>query len=254
MKFGVADYGILVWDGAFYDKEDELRKLKEIGYEGLEQMSANSASEALQQATMFKRLGMDFTTCKGPDVQSTIQWTAALGKEYVWLNVGIAKRDVDFEDYCRKTNIMTQTCARWGIRAAIHNHLGQRIENQQELEDFLKACPDVGIVFDTGHLSAAGGDPIEIIKKYHDRICVMHLKDVHIKDESIGLDKWQQRLRFCEIGGGNTSLDNLAVVKALKDVGYDGWVHIEHDTHLQDPYIDLATSLKRVKKAAQVLF
>jgi hypothetical protein len=31
-------------------------------------------------------------------------------------------------------------------------------------------------------------------------------------------------------------------MQALVEVGFDGWVFVEHDTHLQDPVKDLAIS------------
>ena len=35
----------------------------------------------------------------------------------------------------------------------------------------------------------------------------------------------------------------------LKKIGYDGWVFVEHDTHLQDPFKDLAISREYLRKA-----
>ena len=40
-----------------------------------------------------------------------------------------------------------------------------------------------------------------------------------------------------------------AVMRALVDVGYDGWVFVEHDTHLQDPLKDLAISRQYLREA-----
>lgn len=249
MKFGVADYGMNIRDGGRYDTEQRLIDLQDVGYHGIERLTASSPAEALHMAGIFRRLGTDFSTCLGPSIENSIQWTAALGKDYVWDTCGANRRDTDFDDFCRRVNTQVRHCQRWGIRVGLHNHLGQRIENQEELENVLKQCPDMGLVFDTGHLSAAGGDPIEIVEKYHERICVMHIKDVHIKDESIGLDQWEQRLRFCELGAGTTDLDNAAVLQALVKVGYHGWVHVEHDTHLQEPLIDLKTSMDFIQAA-----
>ncbi len=245
MKYGVADYGMNVWYGGLYDIEERLLALKQIGFNGTERLEAVSPSDALQKAALYRRLGMDFSTCRGPGVQSGIEWTAGLGKSYVWLSPGQNDRSVDFKVFCRRCNAMAKSCRRWGIRAAIHNHMHQRVENQQELEDFLNAVPDAGIVFDTGHLSMAGGDPVEIVKKYHARIEVMHLKDVFLTGgtRSDGI----QNYRFCELGGGNNGFSNAPVVEMLLKVGWDGWIHIEHDEHLRDPLKDLSKSLKFVK-------
>ena len=245
MKFGVADYGMNVWYGGMYDIEERLLDLKKLGFNGTERLEAVSPSDALYKAALYRKLGMDFSTCRGPSVQITTEWTAALDKKYVWLTPGQNDRDIDFKVFCRRCNAMIKSCARWGVTASIHNHMGQRVENQQELEDFLKACPDAGIVFDTGHLSMAGGDPVEIVKKYHQRISVMHLKDVFLTGGTRpdGIKEY----RFCELGAGNNGFSNTKVIEMLLKVGWDGWVHIEHDVHLRDPLKDLAVSLKFVK-------
>ncbi len=245
MKFGVADYGMFIWDGGLYDIEERLLDLKKLGYNGTERLEAVSPSDALYKAALYRKLGMDFSTCRGPSVQVTTEWTAALGKNYVWLTPGDCSRTVDFKEFCRRSNAMIKACAKWGVTASIHNHMHQRVENQQELEDFLKACPDAGIVFDTGHLSMAGGDPVEIVKKYHQRISVMHLKDVFLTGgvRPDGIKEY----RFCELGTGNNGFSNAKVIEMLLKVGWDGWIHIEHDVHLRDPLKDLAVSLKFVK-------
>ncbi len=245
MKVGVADFGMNVWDGGLYDIEERLEALKGIGYDGTERCSAVTESTVLARAAIYHRLGMDFTTCHGPDAQASIQWTAAFGKSYVWLEVGNLGRSNDasaFDVFCRKVNRFAETCKRWNIRAALHNHLGQIVENQEEMEDFLAKCPDCGLVFDTAHLAAAGGDPVEIVTKYSDRLCVVHIKDWLVTDETVGLDKWQQRGRFVELGAGNIQQDLDGVIKALADHGYEGWIHVEHDMHQQDPLVDLAVS------------
>ena len=89
----------------------------------------------------------------------------------------------------------------------------------------------------------------EIVQKYGDRLVAVHLKDWLVTDPDTGLDKWPQRGRFCELGAGNIGLDNGAVMKAIAATGYDGWVFVEHDTHLQDPLKDLAHSREYLRKA-----
>ncbi|MCK5844610.1 MAG: TIM barrel protein, partial [Victivallales bacterium] len=203
-------------------------------------MEAVSESDAIHKTALYRRLGMDFSTCRAPNIQSSIEWTAALGKNYIWMTPGDGSRNVDFDLFCRRANELAKACTRFGLTAAIHNHMGQRVENQSELEKFLDAVPDAGIVFDTGHLSMAGGDPAEITQKYHDRIAVFHLKDVFLtggtRDDGI------KEYRFCELGAGNNGFDNARVLEVIKEVGWDGWIHVEHDQHLREPLEDLKTS------------
>ena len=134
MKIGVADYGLNVWYGGDFDHEQRLVELKGIGYEGTERCHALSADDALWKAARFRRLGMDFATCLGPNPEASIQWTAALGKSYVWAAV----TGRDFDTFCKQVNVQAETCGRWGIKAGLHNHLGSLVETQDQLEEFLK--------------------------------------------------------------------------------------------------------------------
>jgi inosose dehydratase len=129
----------------------------------------------------------------------------------------------------------------------VHNHMHQRVETQRELEDFLAACPEVGIVFDTGHLSCAGGDPVEIARRHAARICALHLKDVRLEDPARGLKPDRTGYSFCELGAGNNGFSNAGVLKALREARWDGWIHVEHDDHLRDPLLDLKESLRFIK-------
>ena len=74
-----------------------------------------------------------------------------------------------------------------------------------------------------------------------------YFKDVFYKDLNAGLDVWWDRLRFCELGGGNAGVDYEAVAKELQKYNYDKWVLIEHDTHLRAPELDLKVSADILK-------
>ncbi|MBU0607370.1 MAG: hypothetical protein KKI08_05760, partial [Armatimonadetes bacterium] len=104
MKVGIADYGMSVWDGGCFDIEQRWMDLQDIGYEGTERLSANEGAEALLKAARMHRLGMDFATCLGPNIETSIQWTAAFGKPYVWTNV----TGKDFDTFCRQVNIQAE--------------------------------------------------------------------------------------------------------------------------------------------------
>jgi len=245
MRIGVADYGMNVWDGGDFDPEQRWAALKAIGYDGVERLSATSAAEAMRKAARMRGMGVDFGTCSGPSPEASIQWTAALGKSYVWTSV-TAK---DFDGFCRQVNIQAAACERWGIRLGLHNHLGTLVETQPQLAEFLARCPQCGLILDTAHLAAAGGDPVAIVEKHRTRLVAIHTKDWMVLKPEVGLDRWWERGRFCELGAGNIGLDNAAVMRALAGVGYDGWVFVEQDTHLQDPIKDLEISRQYLRQA-----
>ena len=249
MRFGVADYGLGVWDGGCYDLENELAMIRRVGFDGVERLSACEPAEALEKAACFRRMGLDFATCRGPSVERGMRWTAALGKPYVWIEVTGDNRREELEVFFRRANLFTAAARRAGLDAALHNHLGNRIESQQEVERFMASCPDAKLLLDIGHIYGAGGDGAALIRRYADRIASVHFKDVFIKDESIGIDRWPARLRFCELGGGNAGVvDYRECARALREVGYDGWIFVEHDTHMTDPEKELKISLDVLKE------
>ena len=243
MKFGIADYGMNVWEGGNFDPEMRWQRLREIGYDGTERLSAISADDAVRKAALLRRLGGDFGTCLGPNPEVSLQWTAAFGKRYVWTSV----TGQDFDTFCRQVNLQVEASARWDVRVGLHNHMGSLVETQEQVDAFLARCPGCGLILDTAHLAAVGGDPVGTVRRYPDRLVAIHLKDwLSLTPDA---EQWWARGRFCELGAGNIGLDNIAVMRALIDVGYDGWVFVEHDTHLQDPYLDLAISRAYLRTA-----
>jgi sugar phosphate isomerase/epimerase len=245
MKVGVADYGMNVYEGGCYSLRDRLEKLKAIGYEGLERLEASNASQALQKASIFHTLGMDFATVRTSDTETAMQWTIAFGKQYVWL----PSVSSDFDRFCRQSRIFTACAAQYGLKAVLHNHLGTVVESQEQLDEFMTACPECGLLLDTAHLAAAGGDPLKTIRTYPERIVSMHLKDWITLNPQTDLSKWTERGRFCELGAGNIGLDNAKIIRELRAIGYDGWLLVEQDTHLRDPYEDLAVSRDFLRRA-----
>lgn len=235
LKVLVADYGMNVYYGGLYDLEERLRALRAIGYDGLERCPGGSDAELIENAAMFHRLGMSFATVSSPSVARTARWAAALGCTYIWADTP----GRDLATLCRQVNEQARACSRWGVRVALHNHMGTPVETESELREFMDRCPESGLILDTAHLAAVGGDPVSIVRDLPDRIVQVHLKDWIAERDA---DVWYERGRFCELGAGNIGLDNAAVVTALRDVGYAGTLAVEQDTHLRDPLEDLALS------------
>ena len=246
-KLGVADYGMDVWYGGCWNLEERLALLKSIGIDGIEWLKGATEAEAIRNASLFHRMGMDFVSCNMANPELTMRCASAFGKEYVWFTVPCT-RNIPFEDYCRRCNAFVKAAEKYNLKAALHNHLGTCIENQDELEKFMKVVPGAALLLDIAHLHAAGGDCVRTVQKYHDRIVAVHFKDIFYKDLNVGLDTWWDRLRFCELGGGNAGLDYEAIAKELQKYNYDKWVLIEHDTHLREPELDLKVSADILKE------
>ncbi len=242
MKVLVADYGLNVWYGSIYDYESRLSMLKEIGYDGLERLHAVTEGEVLATSALARKMGMCFATVEGNNPAERIKWASALGKDYVW----IASISKDFNVFSRQAAAQIEVSEQYGVHSALHNHLGNAVETQEQLIEFMDSNPKAGLILDIGHLVGAGGDPIEIVEKYFDRIVMVHLKDFVYLDKTN--EVWQQRLRFCELGTGELGDLSGDVIKLLVKKGYSRYMAVEHDTHLNDPKIDLLNSRNFIRK------
>lgn len=241
IKVGIADYGLNVWYGDMHDYEWRFDMLKELGFDGIERLEAPNAQRAVEYNALAAKKSMGFSTCRGLNAADTLTFAAALQKKYIW----VQSNANDFDTFCRHANHQAEIAAQYGVKVGLHNHLGTPVETQEQLEEFLKRCPECGLVLDIGHLAAAGGDPVYIAEKYFDRLVTVHFKDYVFKDKNASA--WYNRLRFCEIGGGIMGDTAKSVANVLLNHGYEGWVMVEHDTHLQDPKIDLKISRDYLK-------
>jgi len=239
MTILVADYGMNVYHGGMHDLAQRLESLKAIGYDGLERLTAATEAQVLEAAATFRRLGCRFATVQAPTPDLCIRWSAAMGCTYVWASPTAP----DLDGLVRQVNGQVRAAEAWGIRIGLHNHMGTPVESHEQVIGFLERCPEAGLVLDTAHLAAMGGDPVAVVREYPERVLQVHLKDWIAEREHA---EWHRRGRFCELGAGNIGLDNGAVVRALAEAGYAGTVCVEQDTHLRDPLEDLAVSRRHL--------
>jgi inosose dehydratase len=133
-----------------------------------------------------------------------------------------------------------------GVRAVVHPHAGSFVEFEDEIERLLDdtAGDALGLCLDTGHALYAGSDPVELIRRYADRLEHLHLKDIAAPVRAQGLGFWDAVAAgiFCPVGDGLLDLARLR--DALGAIGYRGFA-----TTAGDPAADLAHSLARLRAA-----
>ena len=123
-----------------------------------------------------------------------------------------------------------------GHEPVFHHHTSSYVEGVEEIERFLEAS-DVDLLLDSGHLAVAGGDPVQALRDWRDRVGTVHLKDTRADvleqvraDRADMITAWRRGL-FCALGEGDVDLPGLC--SALAGSGYDGWVVIEQDRVLE---------------------
>lgn len=140
------------------------------------------------------------------------------------------------------------------MQLVYHYHAGTGVFTEQEI-DFLmqNTSPElISLLLDTGHAALAGINPVNLIKKYGERIRYVHLKD--IRQSVLGtLQPRQMNFMDAVRAGvftvpGDGSIDFGEVLAELKRLKYQGWMIVEAE---QDPA--KAPPLEYAQKARQFL-
>jgi len=126
-----------------------------------------------------------------------------------------------------------------GVRVAYHHHMGAYVEAPSDVDELMRRVgPEVGLLFDTGHMTFAGGDAVAMLEKHIGRVCHVHCKDV--RPEVIKLARngnWsflQSVINGAFTVPGDGVVDFPAVIALLRRHGYEGWLVVEAE---QDPVV-----------------
>ena len=107
----------------------------------------------------------------------------------------VESRDLSEEQWAQLTSGLDELGRRileeYGLRVQFHSHADSHVGYQPDIERLLASTnPDyVNLCFDTGHIAYYGGDCLELIQKYPDRIGYLHLKQVNPEIISFVLDR-----------------------------------------------------------------
>lgn len=123
-----------------------------------------------------------------------------------------------------------------GIGSTFHHHCAGFVETPDEIAALLDlTAPElVSLCFDTGHFAFGGGDPVQGLKTFADRIGHVHFKDwdqsIYRKTVADNLDYFEAVGLgiFCELGKG--IIDFEAILRELKSQNYSGWIVVEQDS------------------------
>ena len=139
-----------------------------------------------------------------------------------------------------------------GFEPTFHHHAGTFVESPDEVDRFL-AGVDVDLTLDTGHLLIAGGDPVDAVERWGDRINHLHLKDVdrvelrRVLAAGGGMAEVWMSGAFVAFGQGDLELER--VMSAMDERDFDGWIVVEQDVlNAPDVAID---AFRRARSADQ---
>lgn len=126
----------------------------------------------------------------------------------------------------------------FGLSLVYHYHMGTVIQTHNEISELMRLTDPslVSLILDTGHTYFAGDSNIDVIKNFGDRIKHVHLKDIRanilhaVKNKQLSFLQAVKEGVFTVPGDG--CIDFNAILKALSDIAYEGWLVVEAE---QDP-------------------
>lgn len=121
-----------------------------------------------------------------------------------------------------------------GLQTSLHPHTGTPVETPDEIAMVVEALDPRACGFgpDTGQIAQAGGDAVEIVTRYRQVVNHVHVKDyggtavTHDSDGKLLTDPTGY-VGYEPIGLG--VIDFAQMFRALREVGYKGWLNVELD-------------------------
>lgn len=125
----------------------------------------------------------------------------------------------------------------YGLKMVLHPHGDSHIETPDEIARIFEATDPnyVNLCLDSGHIVYGGGDPVELVKKYPERITYVHIKAF---DEAITREAHEKDWPFGEAVAKGASVrppaglpEMHAFVEALADLDKDIYCICEQDCY-----------------------
>ena len=141
-------------------------------------------------------------------------------------NVGVS--DEHFKTMCETFNAIGETAGEMGFKAGLHNHLGQLVENTEEVDRCMAMTDPKLFNFspDLAHLHLAGVDEVKCIDRHKNRLILLDYKDA--KKVS---DKFLENI----FDFGDGEVDFPGCHRVLKSINFKGWLCADLDTARKGP-------------------
>ena len=141
--------------------------------------------------------------------------------------------------------------AQYGIRLSVENHFGTMTTTAHRTMEVIKAIghPNVGILYDQANLAFFPAEEYEeALALQKDHIFYVHVKDLvyrggkpqKFRSDSVSHISEEIRTVYSRFPGDGV-LDWPAILRGLRDIGYDGWLSLEYERRWGKQDLPVAT-------------
>ena len=231
---------------------EKMKAVKEAGFDGVELMSHMNVEEAVKARD---EVGLEIPSVCGekhwskplshPDaavraegleaLKQTLRDAKAYGAGSVLLVPGVVNNEVSFDDCWKRSSeqirLTLPLAAELGVKISIENVWNNFITTEQQAVRYVDEfhSPWVGWYFDCGNIIRYG-DPIEWIKALGKGIDRVHIKE-YSRDEAMRTGNFGAGFKAALHEGANNW---PGIMKALREVGYAGYLTTEQGGSLAD--------------------
>ena len=147
-----------------------------------------------------------------------------------------------------------------GVTLVYHHHMGTIVESPAEIDALMAATgPHTHLLFDAGHCTFGGGDPVAVLTKHVGRVRHFHAKNVRpaivakVRAEGWSFLQGVVGGAFTVPGDQEGGVDFGPLLKILAGAGYDGWIVIEaeQDPTVRNPLLYQTLGLATLKRLAK---
>lgn len=144
-----------------------------------------------------------------------------------------------WKNYAEKLTEFARYTLSQGVRLGYHHHMGAYVETAEDVDHLMALTgAEVGLLFDSGHITFAGGDAVAVLKKHITRVCHVHCKDVRPAVMKLACNNnWnflQSVLNGAFTVPGDGCVDFSSILQLLHQHSYQGWLVVEAE---QDPAV-----------------
>src|SRR5262249_18054349 len=162
---------------AYMDKPGDLqKKIDEIGVKFVTISNGGPLEMAFEDPSKRQKL-LD-------DHMRLVRFIKQLGCDHLKINTNGRRASgttaEDLKQMAITLNELGNRITSEGLRFGVHGHMWTKFENRREIDAIAESTDPryVNFVLDTGHITMAGIDPVELTRAYGSRIIEFHLKDV----------------------------------------------------------------------------
>jgi sugar phosphate isomerase/epimerase len=237
MKIGLQLYTIRDSYGNTEEFKTALKKVKELGYEGVEfagyaDMAAEDLKSYLNVIGLIAISSHQSLDDLENNLEEIIRYNKILGSKFVVCAFAPTNNMEEVERVVRVMGKAKKELEETGLMPLYHNH-------SHELKNISDLCIPLELIKDSCNLELdtywafhAGVEPCSYIRKNIDNISLLHLKDGNFEGHPMA------------IGEGYNNIKGI--VETAKIAGLE-WVIVENDNPTPDGLSDVARSIEYLK-------